>query len=125
MASKFFDLKILEDSKEEIVYEIPGLDNIYCVGYSSDLTPCSGAIALLKSEIYPGYCQLFYSHRKSEYENWGVITCTFTPAKTKDGDSIFVKYKNDVIFCIFHHSEKYYTGGEKPSRIIIDTKWGI
>lgn len=126
MESKFFDLKLLSDALGEVTYLIPDLDEIYSSSYgSSELTPCSGAIALLRSEKYPGYCQLFYSHRKLEED--GIIICTFYPAKTKDGDLIFVKYNKDHIFCIFYNAEKYNSSilPNKPSRIIIDSKWGV
>lgn len=122
MESKFFDLKLLSDALGEVTYLIPDLDEIYV---DPKYNPCSGATALLRSEKYPGYCQLFYSHRKLDED--GIIICTFTPAKTKDGDLIFVKYNKDHIFCIFYNTEKYNSSifPNKPSRIIIDPKWGV
>lgn len=117
MTCKFFDLKILSDTGEETTYLVSGLDEIYV---DPTFSPCSGATALLRSERYPGYCQLFYSHRK--YDNSGIITCTFTPAKTKDGDLIFVKYNKDHLFCIFYSSS---VSINKPSRIIINSIWGV
>lgn len=61
-----------------------------------------GAIALLKSEKYPKYSQMFYVYRK---DDGNTINIEFTKCFTEDDREIFVKNEdgkfNDCIFCSF------------------------
>ena len=62
-----------------------------------------GAIALLKSEKYPKYSQMFYVYRK---DDGNTINIEFTKCFTEDDREIFVKNEdgkfNDCIFCSFN-----------------------
>lgn len=123
MKDKFFNLELSSvSSSGKIIYEIPELDEIY-----HHDTPIDGAIAILKSEKYPGHCQIFYVYRKSDED--GVITCTFTPATTKDGSRIFIKYNKDHIFCLFDRITLIYDGRVnrkfRNSKITIESEWGV
>lgn len=73
------------------------LTEIYCKG----ICFC-GAIALLKSEKYPNYSQMFHVYREDDED---AINITFMKCTDKDGREIFIKNDNgkfnDCIFCSF------------------------
>ena len=74
------------------------LTGIYCNG----ICFC-GAIALLKSEKYPNYSQIFNVYREHDEDK---INITFRKCTDKDGREIFIKNDNgkfnDCIFCSFN-----------------------
>jgi hypothetical protein len=84
-------------------YLVPGLNRIYHKYGNGELTAIDGAVALLKNPDYPGYCMLMYCY--CEVENGNEFNIRFTPAYTRNGERVLIKYPHDCTFCVF---TKYY-----------------
>ena len=66
--------------------------------YKEEFNVCSGSVGLLKDNKHKGYCRLYYTYREKNED--GTINITFTPAYTKDGESIFIKSSGECTYCI-------------------------
>lgn len=120
--SRFFTLNFwktdcdLYDRFHIIPEDGKALDKIFAVT-DFDTHEFQGAVALLRSETYPGYNQLFYVYRKDDdYE----INITFNRCVDDDGNYIFIKNDesmkyNDCIFCSFDHH--FYYNVENPNGV--------
>lgn len=92
------------------------LDKIFAVT-DYDKHEFQGAIALLRSETYPEYNQLFYVYRKDEDNE---INITLYRCVDEEDNYIFIKNDeslkfNDCIFCCFDH--KFYYTVENPNGV--------
>lgn len=112
--SRFFTLKFwktdcgLYDRFHIVPEDGKRLDKIFAVT-DYDKHEFHGAVALLRSEQYPEYNQLFYVYRKDEYNE---INITLNRCVDSDGNYIFIKNDeslkfNDCIFCCFDHDIYY------------------
>lgn len=88
----FVVFDVIEENSNEQLGEICYKD------YKGEFNVCSGAVGFLRDDEHKGYCRLYYTYRGKDED--GVVNITFTPAYTKDGEAIFIKFSGECPYCI-------------------------
>lgn len=115
---RFFELKSANyhyESKDYKSFDILDVETgeqleMVCVKYEYEnkptmYDPVGGAVGLLHSDKYEGYCQLYYTYRKKDDD--GIVNIEFTPAYTKTGEEIFIKTNEECPFCSVDSKREY------------------